>query len=62
MKDDFVYGKPKLDLYYLGIKSEHKDVEFDGTKKPFQLIKWFTHFLYTNFQFLRNYAFYNILI
>jgi tetratricopeptide (TPR) repeat protein len=39
MKDDFVYGKPKLDLYYLGLKSEHKDVEFDGTKKPFQLIK-----------------------
>lgn len=22
MKDDFVYGKPKLDLYYLGLKSE----------------------------------------
>jgi hypothetical protein len=38
MKDDFVYGKPKLDLYYLGIKPEHKDVEFDGTKKPFSLI------------------------
>jgi hypothetical protein len=49
-------------LYYLGLKSEHKDVEFDGTKKPFQLIKWFIHFLYPNFQFFRKYAFYNILI
>lgn len=22
MKDDFVYGKPKLDLYYRGLKPE----------------------------------------
>lgn len=25
MKDDFVYGKPKLDLYYRGLKAEHKN-------------------------------------
>ena len=38
MKDDFVYGKPKLDLYYRGLKSEHLDKEFSGTTKPFKLI------------------------
>ena len=38
MKDDFVYGKPKLDMFYRGLKPEHLHVEFDGTKKPFQLI------------------------
>lgn len=38
MKDDFVYGKPKLDLFYLGQKTEAKNTEFDGTKKPFKLI------------------------
>lgn len=38
MKDDFVYGKPKLDLYYRGLKSEHLDKEFAGTSKPFKLI------------------------
>lgn len=30
MKDDFVYGKPKLDLYYKGVKSEAKNTEFGG--------------------------------
>ena len=30
MKDDFVYGKPKLDLYYLGIKAEDKNSQFGG--------------------------------
>lgn len=38
MKDDFVYGKPKLDLFYIGKKPEDKNLEFDGTKKPFKLI------------------------
>ena len=38
MKDDFVYGKPKLDLKYRGLKTEAKNVEFDGTKRPFKLI------------------------
>jgi len=31
MKDDFVYGKPKLDLYYRGLKSEDLSTEFAGT-------------------------------
>jgi len=34
MKDDFVYGKPKLDLFYIGMKPENVNVEFDGSKKP----------------------------
>lgn len=34
MKDDFVYGKPKLDLFYLGLKPENVDKEFDGSKRP----------------------------
>jgi len=38
MKDDFVYGKPKLDLFYLGAKAEDLNTELDGTKKPFKLI------------------------
>lgn len=38
MKDDFVYGKPKLDLFHRGVKPEHQNIEFDGTKKPFKLI------------------------
>jgi len=38
MKDDFVYGKPKLDLYYRGLKTEHVDVEFGGTFKPHHVI------------------------
>ena len=25
MKDDFVYGKPKLDLYYIGLKPEQQN-------------------------------------
>ena len=33
MKDDFVYGKPKLDLYYRGLKAEQIGVEFGGTIK-----------------------------
>jgi hypothetical protein len=38
MKDDFVYGKPKLDLYYRGMKTEAKGVEFGEIKKPLNLI------------------------
>ena len=38
MKDDFVYGKPKLDLFYLGAKAGDHNTELDGTKKPFKLI------------------------
>jgi hypothetical protein len=34
MKDDFVYGKPKLDLFYIGMKPENVNEEFDGSKKP----------------------------
>jgi hypothetical protein len=33
MKDDFVYGKPKLDLYYRGLKPEQMGVEFGGIIK-----------------------------
>lgn len=41
MKDDFVYGKPKLDLYYLGLKPEHVNTEFDGKYAPLKVIhKW----------------------
>ena len=40
MKDDFVYGKPKLDLFYNGVKPENLNMELDGTKKPFKLINW----------------------
>lgn len=40
MKDDFVYGKPKLDLYHRGMKPENLQQEFDGTKKPFKLLNW----------------------
>lgn len=39
MKDDFVYGKPKLDLYYNGLKSEQVDVEFGGTTKPLRVLQ-----------------------
>ena len=38
MKDDFVYGKPKLDLYFRGLKTEQIGVEFGGTIKPFKAI------------------------
>ena len=34
LKDDFVYGKPKLDLFYIGMRSENINQEFDGSKKP----------------------------
>lgn len=39
-RDDFEYGpnKPKLDLYYRGLKAEHKNVELGGINKPFSLI------------------------
>jgi len=35
MKDDFVYGKPEMDLYYLGMKPEQKNEEFGN--KPAML-------------------------
>jgi hypothetical protein len=38
MKDDFVYGKPKLDLYFRGLKTEQTDVEFGGTIKPLRVL------------------------
>lgn len=38
MKDDFVYGKPPLDLYYRGLKAEQVNVEFGGTYKPRQVL------------------------
>ena len=38
MKDDFVYGKPKLDLYFQGLKTEQTDVEFGGTTKPLRVL------------------------
>jgi hypothetical protein len=38
MKDDFVYGKPKLDLYFRGLKTEAKSVEFGGLHKPLNVI------------------------
>lgn len=31
MKDDFVYGKPKLNLYYRGLATEDKNFELGGT-------------------------------
>lgn len=39
MKDDFVYGKPKLDLYFRGLKTEQTDVEFGGTTKPLRVLQ-----------------------
>ena len=38
IKDDFVYGKPKLDLYYRGMKSEQKNTEFGNIPKTFNVI------------------------
>jgi hypothetical protein len=38
MKDDFVYGKPKLDLYYRGMKTEAKNQEFGNIPKAFNVI------------------------
>ena len=38
MKDDFVYGKPKLDVYYLGLKPENVNNEFDGTFAPLKVL------------------------
>lgn len=38
MKDDFVYGKPKLDLVYLGLKPEHVNLEFDGKFAPHKVL------------------------
>ena len=38
MKDDFVYGKPKLDLYYRGMKTETKNQEFGNIPKPYNVI------------------------
>ena len=38
MKDDFVYGKPKLDLYYRGLKAEHKNTQMGGVHQPTNLI------------------------
>lgn len=38
MKDDFVYGKPKLDLYFRGLKTEAKETQFGGYKQPLNLI------------------------
>lgn len=39
MKDDFVYGKPKLDLFYKGLKPEHVMTNFDGTHGPLKVIR-----------------------
>ena len=41
MKDDFVYGKPKLDLYYLGLKPEQVNQEFGGKHQPLKVINKF---------------------
>ena len=38
MKDDFVYGKPNFDLYYIGLKPEQVNVEFGGKQQPFRVI------------------------
>jgi hypothetical protein len=38
MKDDFVYGKPKLDLIYRGMKPEQKNTEFGNIQKSYNVI------------------------
>lgn len=40
MKDDFVYGKPKLDLYYRGLKTEQTNAVFGDGFQPKNLIVW----------------------
>ena len=39
-RDDFEHSpqKPKLDLYYNGLKAEHKNFELGGINKPFKVI------------------------
>lgn len=39
-RDDFEHSpeKPKLDLYYRGLKAEHKNFELGGINKPFKLL------------------------
>ena len=39
MKDDFVYGKPKLNLYNKGLKPENVNSQFDGKFAPMRVIK-----------------------
>lgn len=34
IKDDFVYGKPKLDLRYIGLKANQPNTEFGGKYAP----------------------------
>lgn len=36
--DDGLAGKPKMNLYYNGLKPEHMNVEFGGNQKPFKVI------------------------
>jgi len=38
MKDDFVYGKPKLDLYYIGLKPEQVNMEFGNKHASLKVI------------------------
>ena len=40
LKDEFVYteDRPKLDLFYNGLKPEDKEYEIGGVKKPFKII------------------------
>ena len=34
IKDDFVYGKPKLDLRYIGLKPNQPNTQFGGGYAP----------------------------